>query len=159
MSKKYTNPIGEFLPTVLASIEAGYKDDGHRIWEIWNEAVGVEVARRVQPIKFRNGKLTVAVDGSSWLGQIVFLVPQLIDAVNGRLGKTVVTGVRAVAAEVLPIEEPEPLQPVTREGPLSPEEEHEIDLAGSEIRDEELRAIVRKAREASLRRIKTPQGR
>lgn len=151
--KKKSESISAYLPTVLKTLESKYKDDAHKIWELWDNAIGPELAKRVRPHKFRSGKLTVAVDGSAWLGQIAFIAPQMIEAINASIGKALVTSIRGVAAEVAP---PQPTvvdSPILREGPLTEEEEKELDDMVAELKDEDLKSAIRKAREASMRRI------
>lgn len=152
-NKKYER-IGETLPALLRSIESAYKDDGHRIWEVWDQAVGPELARRVQPHKFKNGLLTVAVEGASWLQQIVFLAPKIIDSVNLCLGNPLVQRIKGVASVIKPSEAAEIEQKLIRDEPVSEWELAAIEAELSAIRDGAVKDAARNARIAALIRHK-----
>lgn len=154
--KRKTESIGDCLPELLKAVESSYRDDGHRIWEIWDRAVGPELARRVHPTKFRNGKLTVAVEGASWLQQIVFIAPKLIEAVNASLGKPLVQSLKGVAAEVQPETQPVVEEKFLRDTPLTEDEVAEIELELSSMKDGPIKDAARNARIASMLRIKQP---
>lgn len=151
--KKKTESIKGVLPTILKSLESSFKDEGHRIWEIWDDAVGPELARRVQPHKFKNGKLTVAVEGSAWLQQIVFLAPKIIETVNARLENPAIKTLKGIAAEVKPKSTEVVSPPVFRDTPLTVLELEEIEELLRPIKDGDIKNAARKALEAARLRI------
>lgn len=149
-----TKPIANYLPNVLRSIEGAYKGDGHRIWEVWADAVGPELARRSAPLEFKKGRLTIAVEGASWIQQMVFLGPAIIESVNRKLGQSLVKSVKAMASEVPAPPEEKPKPKLLDDGPLTAEEQAELDTISADIEDQELVKAIRDAREAAFRRRK-----
>lgn len=140
------------ISQLLRNIEAGYSTPGHRIWDVWAQAVGAEIARRAQPIDFKKGKLTIGVTGAAWLQQMVFLSPQIIEAVNSKLDKPLVRTLKPVAAGIAS-QETEGTAPLLREGPLDPAELLRIEAEVESIADEPLRDAIKRARETALRRF------
>lgn len=150
--KKKSPHIADSLSHLLAAINQSYPNEAHRIWEIWGLVVGPELEKRTAPVEFKSGKLTIGVEGASWLAQIQFLAPQIISSLNERLGKDEVKTIRFKPAVVQKPEEPDPEGPLLREGPLDESELSMIERETSHIKDPLLANAVRKAREAALRR-------
>jgi hypothetical protein len=57
-----------------------------RIWLIWDDAVGAQIAAKARPVSFRDGMLTVAVANSPWMQQLTFLKQGIIGKLNELLG-------------------------------------------------------------------------
>lgn len=102
------------LRDLLRRAEARYPDQAHRVWEVWESAVGPEVARRSSPVSLQGGRLLVAVSTSAWVQQLSFLRERLREALNQALGQNVVRDIRFRLAEwepPLPAREPAPPPP------------------------------------------------
>jgi predicted nucleic acid-binding Zn ribbon protein len=99
---KSVDDLSRVLQQVLQRAEGAYPDQAHRVWEVWDQAVGPEVAERCRPLSLRSGRLTVAVTNAAWMQQLSFVRDSLRDAVNRALGVTVVKEVRLRMAEADP---------------------------------------------------------
>lgn len=150
--KKKPQHISGSISELLAAIHKSYPDEAHRIWEIWRDVVGPELGKRTAPIDYRSGKLTVGVEGSSWLSQMQFLAPEIMSSLNRRLAGDVVKSIRFKPAVIEKPDEPEPEGTVLREGPLDECEQNLLNTETSHIEDPELAEAVRNAMEAALRR-------
>lgn len=146
------------LNSVLKEAERGYPDQGHRIWEVWESVVGPELARRASPLVFKNGKLTLAVEGSAWAQQINLLKTEITGALNDRLGCLLVTALKTTQATVERPPEKEDPTPVLRDGPLSESESDLVEQTAAVVSDPELAEAFRKARATALKRIKPPRS-
>jgi predicted nucleic acid-binding Zn ribbon protein len=91
---KSLDDLSPLIQKILRKAEDSYPDSAHRIWDVWEAAVGADVARRSQPLSLRRGQLTVAVSSSSWMQQLSFLRDSIRDAVNRALGEEAVQDVR-----------------------------------------------------------------
>ncbi len=145
--------VGRVLPFLLRRMEAAFPDAGHRVWEVWEAAVGADIARRARPLSLRRGTLVLGVTSSAWMHQLAFLRSEIAARVNAALGERVVRSVRLRAA-------PQPDAPALPAGgaargapappwlghPLPPETRERIRQEVREIRDPELRAAVERAR-------------
>ncbi|MBI5015651.1 MAG: DUF721 domain-containing protein [Deltaproteobacteria bacterium] len=136
------------LRELLRRAEASYPDRSHRLWEVWEEAVGADVAQRAYPLELRRGRLTLAVATAPWMQQLSLLREQLREAVNRALGTELVRDVRF---RLCPPEPPPPPRsaatpPAWLGEPLDPEVHAEIDAELAPIGDPALRASLRQVR-------------
>src|SRR5512134_1542582 len=92
--------ISPLVRSLLQNAEASYPDQTHRVWEVWERAVGPEVAKRTSPISLRRGTLLVAVATAPWMQQLSFLRENIRDSVNRTLGRDLVREVRFLLGEV-----------------------------------------------------------
>ena len=60
----------------------------------WGRMFAGPLGRRTCPLSLRKGVLTVEVEGSAWLQQLRYLLPQLRERVNAELGQGMVREVR-----------------------------------------------------------------
>ncbi len=100
----------------------------------WEETVGKDLARHIQPAKYSRGTLFVTVRHSAWNTEIQFMAAQLMDSLNQVLGETVLTSIRVWAGAPFkppPIPEP-PRKLVLRE-------EKQVIATGDCIQDPEVR--------------------
>ncbi len=61
-----------------------------RIWQVWDRAVGSQIAAKARPANFRDGVLTVMVSNAPWMQQLNFLKRGIIGKVNAALGEEMV---------------------------------------------------------------------
>lgn len=146
---KSVDDLSRVLHQVLRKAEGTYPDQAHRVWEVWDQAVGCEVAERSSPLSLRSGRLTVAVTNAAWMQQLSFLRESIRDAVNRALEGDVVREVRLRMAEV------EPPPPPARRPPGPPpwlaedlprEVTEVVDRDVATIQDPEVREAVRQTR-------------
>ncbi len=50
----------------------------YRIWRIWDETVGPQIAARARPARIREGVLEVRVDRATWMQQLQLLKPKIL---------------------------------------------------------------------------------
>jgi predicted nucleic acid-binding Zn ribbon protein len=60
----------------------------------WDVLVGAEIAARCQPVRLRDGELTLAAESTAWATQLRGLVPRLLARIRAELGPDVVTRIR-----------------------------------------------------------------
>ena len=128
----------------------------------WADIAGPEIARRSRPGELRAGVLTVHVDNSPWLQEIMLRSSEILAGLRARHGSAV-TSVRCVLGTL-----PAPRQTVTHDrpppgDPLSAEEERAVDTIIAPVTDPVLAASVRrlvtKDLIASRRRAAVPPAR
>jgi predicted nucleic acid-binding Zn ribbon protein len=81
----YTGIGGERFQEHLAQV---------RVLREWEGVVGPRVARVTRALAVRNGVLCVAVRGAVWKAELEYLKDDIIAAVNERLGRAAVQGIR-----------------------------------------------------------------
>ncbi|RNC72803.1 MAG: DUF721 domain-containing protein [Desulfuromonadales bacterium] len=61
-----------------------------RIWLLWDGTVGAQIASQAQPVRFRDGTLTVAVFSAPWMQQLNFLKARIVEQLNRQLGECLI---------------------------------------------------------------------
>lgn len=130
------------LSTLLESVFAGKPLQKRlreaRVWEVWTEAVGEQIASRAKPLSFRDGILTVAVSGSAWLQQLSLMKPEIIENVNDAAGEVIVRDMFFKQGKVSGAEkEPAPLP--RHKTPLSAQQQAKLAKLAEPLGDQELR--------------------
>jgi hypothetical protein len=109
----------------------------------WADIVGPEIAHRSRPGELRAGALTVLVDNSPWLQEIMLRSSEILAGIKARHGSAV-TSVRCALGTL-----PAPRQAVTHHraplaDPLSAEEERAVDTVIAPVTDPVLAASLRR---------------
>jgi predicted nucleic acid-binding Zn ribbon protein len=60
----------------------------------WDALVGDEIAAHCQPVRLRDGELTLAAESTAWATQLRLLAPRLLDRIRAELGPDVVRRLR-----------------------------------------------------------------
>ena len=88
--------LGSILPALLRNMGLAEAAEGWRAVSDWAELSGPRLARHSRAVGFRDGTLTVEVEGSAWMHELGYLKHDLIKAVNRELGTDRVRDVRFV---------------------------------------------------------------
>ncbi len=112
-----------------------------KIWQVWDAAVGVQIAGRARPVSFRDGTLTVAVNSSPWMQQLTFLKRGIMEKLNGLLGEELIREIylKAGKPERCVCATPR-VRPAKR--PLSAVERQRVSQCTVPVDDPELRASL-----------------
>jgi len=78
--------LGEVVDRVLGELGLEGVARSHQIGACWQEAVGAQVAAHCRPIGLRGEVLEVEVDSPVWAQQLQLRKPELIAALQSRLG-------------------------------------------------------------------------
>lgn len=135
--------VGDLLTAVFSGTPTERRLGEGKIWLVWDDAVGGQIAAKARPVSFRDGTLTVAVASAPWMQQLSFLKKQIIEQVNERLGGEVVREIYLKAGRAKTVSPPpEPGEKPTRQ--LTEDENRRIAEQTASVRDPELReAFVR----------------
>ena len=133
--------VGELLAAIFHGKPVEKRLKEGKIWLIWTDCVGEQIASHARPAAFRDGTLTVSVDSAPWMQQLNFLKKQLMEKLNARLGEALVKDIylRAGKREELPA----PVQlPPKKVRTLSAEEKEVIAARSAAVTDPELREAL-----------------
>ncbi len=97
--------LGDILDRTVRRLPLRRRLDDYALWEIWDDTVGPAVARNAQPEKIRNGTLSVRVRAPTWMQQLQYMKDIMVEKLNQRLGREVVTNIFFVTGE-FPAETP-----------------------------------------------------
>lgn len=124
------------------------------IWQVWDEVVGPQIARRARPSAIRDGVLTVTVASGPWLQQLTFLKGEIVTQLNEKVGEPLVREIYLKAGNPLP--KPKPSEPASLpKRDLTEEERFLIDQRSATVQDDELRELMSEF----MKRHCTSQGR
>ena len=91
-------PLAAILPGVLRDLRLDEAAAGWRAVADWPALAGERIAKRTRAVAFRDGVMTIEVEGSAWMHELGFLKRELVRRANQRAGANVVRDVRFVPA-------------------------------------------------------------
>ena len=97
--------LGDILDRTVKRLPLRRKLDDYALWTIWDDTVGPAVARNAQPERIRNGTLFVKVRAPTWMQQLQYMKDIIMEKLNQRLEREVVTNIFFVVGEI-PAEPP-----------------------------------------------------
>ncbi len=124
--------------------------------EIWEKAVGPQIAAQSRPDGLRRGTLFIRVSNSIWMQQLHYLKEEITGKVNDIMGGADLKGIRFsighIPAPAGKEENAGAAPPVS--GHLGERDKKMIEACLASLADEELRAIIKRVmtKEISLRR-------
>ena len=87
-------PIRSILESTLKGLEIDVQLKTYSIWSAWKEIVGESIAFNAQPRSIRNRILFIDVSHQTWIQQLQFLKPALLEKVNTFLGEPYIQDIR-----------------------------------------------------------------
>jgi len=102
MAMKKPQSIRSVLENTLKSLEIDVPLKSYSILGAWNQIVGATVAAHSQPRSIHNRILFIEVVHSTWMQQLQFLKPTLLEKVNNFLGEPLIQDIRFKLGKILP---------------------------------------------------------
>ncbi len=85
MIRKDTIPsLGETLQALVQSLGIEQQVERYRIFDLWNEVVGEQVAKVAQPERIVNGVLIVAVNNAPWRTELTFRKKEILEKIHAK---------------------------------------------------------------------------
>jgi hypothetical protein len=103
---KKPKPIRSVLEDTLQALGIDAPIKNYSLFHAWKEIVGETIALQTQPRSLRNQILFVDVSHSTWIQQLQFLKPQLLEKLNAFLGEQPIRDIRFKLGKISP---PSPL--------------------------------------------------
>lgn len=95
-------PLAAILPALLQSLGLAATAEGWRAVSDWPAVAGARISGHTRAVSFREGTLSVEVEGSAWMHELGFLKRELVRNLNRHLGADVVRDVRFTPAGTHP---------------------------------------------------------
>lgn len=92
--------IDEIIPRALKKRHVPYQAEDRRLCEIWEKAVGAEIAAQSRPGYVKRDTLFVRVANSVWMQQLHFLKADIIGKVNAHMEKPSLKDIRFTIGSV-----------------------------------------------------------
>jgi hypothetical protein len=138
---KYPLPLAALLEAVFAGKPAEKRMRESKVWQVWGEAVGEQIAAKSQPAAFRDGILTVKVTGSAWLQQLSLMKQDLIHHLNAAIGTPLVTDIFFKQGSLRDLLDKRPEGPPPKRK-LSETEKKQLAELAAPVTDPELREAI-----------------
>lgn len=115
----------------------------NRLFLVWEEIVGPEVAVHAQPSVIRGKTLWLNVSDSVWMQQLHYQQLAILDEINRRLPKNGITGIRFKIDSTLGQNQPEP--PPENKPTCEPDlqKQEKFDDMLSSLKDKEMRRVIK----------------
>ncbi len=136
-------PLGPAVQALVRSARSALSGPTHRVWEVWEEVVGPDLAARARPLSVRSGVLTVGVTSSAWAQQLSFLRAEILSRLNAHLAGTPLKALRTRVVEPGPPPAgppPPPERPAP--GPVPGWARERVRRATQEVGDREVRRAL-----------------
>jgi predicted nucleic acid-binding Zn ribbon protein len=78
--------IKDIISSLLSDPSLPFNPADAKIWEVWDEAVGPNIAGHARPSWTRKGLLRVEVSDPIWLQELEFISDDIRERLNERLG-------------------------------------------------------------------------
>jgi hypothetical protein len=135
--------IRSILEGTLKALEIDVPLKSYSILGAWKEIVGEPVALHTQPRTIRNRILFIDVSHPTWIQQLQFLKPTLLEKINNFLGESPIQDIRFKLGKISPaIPSPSKI-PVVEDEKLDEGTLNRIENLVQKINDEETRKELR----------------
>jgi hypothetical protein len=136
-------PIHSILERTLKSLDIDVPLRTYAVWGAWEEIVGETIAGQTQPRAVRNRILFIDVSHSTWVQQLQFLKPTLLEKINAFLGEPKIQDIRFKLGKISPMTSPTHSKPpVWQEEDLNGTTLNRIEVLVEKIDDEEARRVL-----------------
>ena len=85
--------LKDVINTIFSDSSLPFNPDDARIWKVWEEVVGVHIARNARPSWIKEGRLRVRVSDPIWLQELEYVGENIRERLNKRLGRDAVKGI------------------------------------------------------------------
>jgi hypothetical protein len=148
--------IRSILEGTLKALEIDVPLKSYSILGAWKEIVGEPVALHTQPRTIRNRILFIDVSHPTWIQQLQFLKPTLLEKINNFLGESPIQDIRFKLGKIPPAIPSPSKTPVVEDEKLDEETLNRIENLVQKINDEE---IAKELREVLIKGAKLEQHR
>ncbi|MGB9627833.1 MAG: DciA family protein [Thermodesulfobacteriota bacterium] len=136
-------PIRLILEKTLKDLEIDIPLKSYSIFGAWKEVVGESVANQTQPRAIRNRILFLDVSHPTWMQQLQFLKPTLLEKINHYLGEPLIQDIRFKLGKIShPLSSSSETSSLEKEK-LDKDTINLIESALQKIEDEELKKELR----------------
>ena len=92
---KKVESLGSIMGSLLKDLGLEERVKVGRLFSLWDEIVGEQVARHARPVEYRRGILVVSVDSSTWLAELSqYMKPEILKKLRSRAGSLVIKDIK-----------------------------------------------------------------
>lgn len=92
--KENIQTLGDALKHLVQSLGIEKQLEQYSVFDVWNDAVGPQVAKVAQPERLQNGVLIVAVNNAPWRTELTFRKKEILERIHERTGSSSITDIK-----------------------------------------------------------------
>ncbi len=92
--KKTPEELSAILERILGGTKKTLNPEIDKVFEVWDQCVGPDIAENAQPDSFKNGMLMVKVSSAPWSQQLEYEKTLIMDRINNTIGQRLVVEIR-----------------------------------------------------------------
>jgi len=135
--------IRSILEQTLKALDMRGPLKTYSLWGSWREVVGESIAAQSQPRAVRNRILFLDVSHPTWIQQLQFLKPTLLEKINAFVGDPAIQDIRFRLGRISSTRSHQDQEPLCRSADLDSKTVKHIETLLETIQDEETRRILR----------------
>ena len=135
--------LRSILEDTLKSLGVKTTMKGYSLWGAWRGIVGDSIASNAQPSAIRNRILFIEVSHPTWIQQLQFLKPTLLEKINRFLGEPFIHDIRFRLGKIPPLLPSSINDSAWQEVELDRETMNQIETLLQKIEDSETRKTMR----------------
>ena len=139
---KRIHKLDKVLQKTLRKMDLNTRLEGYRIWLLWSDIVGQQIAKNTQPERLRNQILFIRVSSSTWMQQLQTMKPMLLERIHRIIKGAVIRDIRFSLGEVIPPTSAPRRLPSEAE-PKAIRLSAEMEAYLEQIKDGELKTLIR----------------
>ena len=140
---KKPKPVRSIVEETIQALGIDAPIKNYSLFGAWKEIVGETIALQTQPRSLRNQILFIDVSHSTWIQQLQFLKPQLLEKLNAFLGEPQIKDIRFRLGKISSPSLPSSPSPVWPKEPLDKGTLDRMDQLLWKIDDKEMREGLR----------------
>jgi predicted nucleic acid-binding Zn ribbon protein len=83
-SKETIQTLGDALKAFVQSLGIEPQIEQYKIFDVWNEVVGEQVAKVATPERIHNGVLIVHVSNAPWRNELTFRKNEILEKIHSK---------------------------------------------------------------------------
>ncbi len=135
--------VRSILNKALKDLEIDVPLKAYSVVTAWKEIVGENIASQSQPCFIRNKILFVDVSHSTWIQQLQFLKPKLLEKIKDFLGESLIEDIRFRLGKIAAVSSYNEGHKATEDLKIDRETLNHIEELLKKIDDEEIKKLLR----------------
>ncbi|MCK9408586.1 MAG: DUF721 domain-containing protein [Bacteroidetes bacterium] len=92
--KENMQTLGDALKMLVQSLGIEKQVEQYKIFDVWNEVVGQQVAKVAQPERLHNGVLIVSVNNAPWRNELTFRKREILEKIHEQTNSQSITDIK-----------------------------------------------------------------
>ena len=92
--KENIQSVGDALKLLVQSLGIEKQVEQYKIFDVWNDVVGQQVAKVAQPERLQNGVLFVSVNNAPWRTELTFRKKEILEKIHQQTKSQSITDIK-----------------------------------------------------------------